>query len=293
MTIFRRQPAADRFPPAVPLPRPAVGLNVHDLTPWAVAQCRALRVTHVRWTLYWSLWEDDLYYAAEVREQVAHALASGLDLLIVTDGAPRRYGDHWTARDDLLAAHRAWLHERAREWPTVTWQPWNEVDVAQWTNVFSGAPTSTMAGILYGEYLNSLDPAAIVTAAPGGRIEGGFLDGLCSALTRTVSAVAVHCYGLPPDEDLRQRATYVSRRYQAAPVWCTEFGVSHGEMVGAWFLSAREFDAKQVDVYAAMLASPYAARVYGYALDDPAGRGFHLIAEDGTWRPAAALIAGR
>jgi hypothetical protein len=282
--LFRRMPDPIVPPRAVPVhsvpthspaqtsaasTRP-IGLNVHDLTPARIADCRRLGVRQVRTTVYADRWYSgdpayrDAYRAGVWRVLDALAPDAGLDVLpVIHAGDPARWPE--------VAREVAWLHG------VHAVQIGNEND--------QGA--AAMAGDTYADVFRACRQTvprgvALVAAAAGGDDPAFFVRALRGVWPVPYDAVAVHAYGLPPAAVLDERVRAV-RAHTAAPIWLTEFGVGTAAM-DAWQVPADQRGARQAAEWQAVAtAAPgLVERAYGFVLHPGDPEGMH--ASDATQR---------
>jgi hypothetical protein len=299
-----------------------IGLVVHVLSDAAVRELAALGVRQVRWTLYWSRWDDAdpvrrAAYRASASAEVARARAAKLDLLVCAHSVPGHLvpagKDEYAAREPILAAYVRWLADRAAAWRGLAWQPWNEMDGDPFTGLFGGrTPTigMRMRGSLYGQHLRAVaaalraadSTARLVAGAPGGGSPDVFLAGMLDAgEPLSVSALAFHAYGPPCDAAIVQRGAAVRAALaraalpvdRALPLWLTEFGISGRDMRRAWLTPAAEWESRQRDEWARAAEAVTrvgAERAYGYCLEDEAVDGYGVV-QGGRRRLVGAWLA--
>jgi hypothetical protein len=277
-----------------------VGIVVHHLDQQSVSQVLDLGVRHVRYTLYWSFWENPLY-RREWEDGLERALQADLDPLIVVHQPP--FGDFHN-RKTVYRAFARFMEARAAQFPEVgAWQLWNEMDIA-FTDVFgAGHPEVSMRqrGQLYAEMLKLAYPAIkrgnpralVVTGGIASAIEGGFLEGLYDEHA-PYDVLAIHTYGFPLVQPFDARGSAAWRVMEAhgdnRPLWNTEFGLEPAVIPDSWRLSRGQIDSVQLDAWRTSIEENERwrtyDRIYGYVLADGKDLSFNLIRLDGTPRPA-------
>ena len=277
-----------------------VGIVVHHLDRQSVDQVLDLGLRHVRYTLYWSLWDNPLY-RQEWEAGLQRAVQAGLDPLIVVHQPP--FGDY-RSRETVYRAFARFMQARAAQFPEVrAWQLWNEMDIA-FTDVFgAGRPEISMheRGRLYAEMLQLAYPAIkrgnpsalVVTGGIASSIDGGFLDGLYDAHA-PYDVLAIHTYGFPLVKPFDARGSAAWRVMEAhgdnRPLWNTEFGLEPAVIPDSWRLSRGQIDSVQLDAWRSSIEGNERwrtyDRIYGYVLADGQDMGFNLIRLDGSPRPA-------
>jgi hypothetical protein len=264
-----------------------IGLTTHDIRPAAIAAMRDLGVTQLRMTLYWNVWETDAGYRAWFPALLQEAHAGGMRVLVVVHGSDVR-GE--ADRDASLRRFATFLADRVAEMPFVeAWQPWNEIDGEHLTRLFA-SPSMRERGQLYGRHL-----ADITARAPQARLVAvglhptnapEFWEGMLQH--HRPHALAVHVYGPPLDERVREAAAPLTRAARGVPIWATEFGLE----------AALSSERQQRIAWESMERASRGvfARLYGYALtSDEAGaygrRETHgILRPDGSRRPAATWL---
>ncbi|MEA2724826.1 MAG: hypothetical protein QOH59_2597 [Gemmatimonadales bacterium] len=277
-----------------------VGLGVHRLDQQSVAQIKDLRVRHIRYTLYWSHWNDPAYRLQWERD-LQRALQAGLDPLVVVHEPP--FGD-FQHRDLVYQAFARFMEERAAQFPAVrAWQLWNEMDDA-FTDVFgAGHPEISFRqrGQLYAQMLRLAYPAIkrgnpnalVVTGGIASPIEGGFLQGLYDS-NAPYDVLAIHTYGYPLalafDERGRSARRVMTAHRDRRPLWNTEFGLERAVIPVTPGLLPAEVDRAQLEAWKSCIEandrSPVYGRIYGHVLTEGNDLGFGLIRADGSARPA-------
>jgi hypothetical protein len=277
-----------------------LGIVVHHLDQQTVAQVLDLGLRHIRYTLYWSLWDNPLY-RKEWQEGLQRALQAGLDPLIVVHQPP--FGD-FHSRETVYRAFARFMQARAAEFPEVrAWQLWNEMDIA-FTDVFgAGRPEISMRqrGRLYAEMLRLAYPAIkrgnpralVVTGGIASAIDGGFLDGMYEEHA-PYDVLAIHTYGFPLLKPFDSRGSAAWRLMEAhgdnRPLWNTEFGLEPAVIPDSWRLSRGQIDSVQLEAWRTSIEGNERwrtyDRIYGYVLADGKDLGFNLIRLDGSPRPA-------
>jgi hypothetical protein len=277
-----------------------VGIVVHHLDQQSVSQVLDLGVRHVRYTLYWSFWENPLY-RREWEDGLERALQADLDPLIVVHQPP--FGDFHN-RKTVYRAFARFMEARAAQFPEVgAWQLWNEMDIA-FTDVFgAGHPEVSMRqrGQLYAEMLKLAYPsikrgkprALVVTGGIASAIDGGFLEGLYDEHA-PYDVLAIHTYGFPLVQPFDARGSAAWRVMEAhgdnRPLWNTEFGLEPAVIPDSWRLSRGQIDSVQLDAWRTSIEENERwrtyDRIYGYVLADGKDLSFNLIRLDGTPRPA-------
>jgi hypothetical protein len=279
--------------------RPVVGLNVHRLDQRSVEYLTDLGISQIRYTLYWSLW-DDPAYRLEWTRGLNRAMAAGLEPLIVVHQEP---SGSFQTRQQVYRAFAAFVADRAAEFPTITaWQLWNEMDVA-FTDVFgAGHPQISLRqrGRLYAEMLELAYPAIkranprtrVVTGGIASAILDGFLEGLYDGRAR-YDVLAIHTYGFPLAQAFVERGRAVQRIMRShgdhRPLWNTEFGLERAVIPSDWRLVAGQVDSVQLVAWQTSVEWNTRERVYqrsyGYVLSEGKDLGFGLVRADGSLRP--------
>ncbi|MFL5404186.1 MAG: hypothetical protein ACJ8BF_15390 [Gemmatimonadales bacterium] len=284
-------------------PALTVGLGVHRLDQQSVAYVRDLGVRHIRYTLYWSLWNDPAYREQWERD-LDRALQAGLDPLVVVHQPP--FGDY-RQRDLVYPAFARFMEERAAQFPRVlAWQLWNEMDES-FTDVFgAGHPEVPLRqrGRLYAQMLKLAYPAIkrsnpnalVVTGGIASSIDGGFLQGLYDG-NAPYDVLAIHTYGYPLALAFGERGR-AARRIMALhgderPLWNTEFGLESGVIAappGLTGLTTAQVDGAELEAWKSCIEAnqkePVYDRIYGHVLTDGKDLGFSLVRVDGSPRPA-------
>ena len=285
---------------------PLVGVGVHRLDQQSVAYIRDLGVQHIRYTLYWSLWNDPAY-RQEWERDLQRALHAGLVPLIVVHQPP--FGDY-QHRDLVYQAFARFMEERAAQFPAVrAWQLWNEMDEA-FTDVFgAGHPEVSLRqrGQLYAEMLKLAYPAIkrgnpdalVVTGGIASPVDSGFLQGLYDR-NAPYDVLAIHTYGYPLALAFGARGR-AARRILAAhgdrrPLWNTEFGLEGAVIAAPPPLRPAQVDGAQLVAWKSCIEANNSARlydrIYGHVLAEGKDLGFSLIRVDGSTRPAYRWLRG-
>ncbi len=278
----------------------AVGVGVHRLDQQSVVHIRDLGVRHIRYTLYWSHWNDPAYRLQWERD-LQRALHAGLDPLVVVHQPP--FGDY-QQRDLVYQAFAQFMEERAAQFPAVrAWQLWNEMDDA-FTDVFgAGHPEVPFRrrGQLYGQMLKLAYPAIkrgnpdalVVTGGIASPIDGGFLHGLYDS-DAPYDVLAIHTYGYPLALAFGERGR-AARRVMAAhgdhrPLWNTEFGLERAVIPPEPGLLPAQVDRAHLEAWKSCIEAndrrPVYGRIYGHVLMEGNDLGFGLVRVDGSARPA-------
>jgi hypothetical protein len=281
-------------------PAPEVGIGVHQLDHQSVAKVVDVGVRHIRFTLYWSLWENETY-RGEWERGLARALKAGLDPLIVVHQAPS--GD-LQSRKLVYRAFARFMGERAAQFPAVrAWQLWNEMDV-DFTDVF-GAGHSEISlrqrGRFFAEMLALAYPAIkrgnpqalVVTGGIASALDGGFLDGMYAGKAR-YDVLAIHTYGFPLVGTFDARGLTARRIMRAhhdkRPLWNTEFGLASAMIPRDWNLTRAQIDTAHLEAWRTSIEGNERERlydrIYGYVLAEGKDLGFDLVRLDGSPRPA-------
>lgn len=276
-----------------------VGLGVHQLDQPSVTKVVDLGVRHVRFTLYWSLWDNEIYRGNWERG-LARAVNAGLDPLIVVHQPP--FGD-LQSHQRVYRAFARFMEARAAQFPEVpAWQLWNEMDVA-FTDVFGAGHSEismTQRGRLYAEMLATAYPAIkrgnpralVVTGGIASSMDGGFLAGMYEGKAR-YDVLAIHTYGFPLVGPFDARGLAARRIMRAhhdnRPLWNTEFGLEGGVIPSDWRLTPAQIDTAQLIAWRTSIESNDRNRVYdriyGYVLTEGKDLGFDLVRRDGSQRP--------
>lgn len=277
-----------------------IGIVVQQLDRQSVAQVVDLGLRHIRYPLYWSLW-DRPDYRREWERGLQQALRAGLDPLIVVHQAPA--GD-FNTREIVYRSFAQFMEARVAEFPAVrAWQLWNEMDVA-FTDVFgAGRPEISMRqrGRLYAEMLKLAYPAIkrrnpralVVTGGVASAIDGGFLDGMYERQA-PYDVLAIHTYGYPLALAFDSRgstAWKIMRDHgDRRPLWNTEFGLAGAVIPDSWRLQPAQIDSAQLEAWRTCVEGNEREhvydRIYGYVLAEGKDLGFDLIRVDGSPRPA-------
>jgi hypothetical protein len=277
-----------------------IGIGVHQLNRQSVAQVEDLGLRHIRYPLYWSLW-DKPDYRREWERGLQQALEAGLDPLVVVHAAP--VGD-FHSREVVYRSFAQFMAARVAEFPAVqAWQLWNEMDVG-FTDLFgAGRPEISMRqrGRLYAKMLKLAYPAIkrsnlhalVVTGGVASAVDGGFLDGMYEAHA-PYDVLAIHTYGYPLALAFDSRGATARRIMQKhgdrRPLWNTEFGLASALIPDTWRLKPAQIDSAQVEAWRTCVESNEQehlyARIYGYVLTEGKDLGFDLIRADGSPRPA-------
>lgn len=278
-----------------------VGTVVHRLDAGAMALLQRLRVQHVRYTLYWHLWERDARYRVRFQSEVRRAADGGLDLLVVVHQPPSK---SYARRREMHARFADFMSARVSEFPTVSsWQLYNEADVGfagiDLFGAHSGLPLFQQ-GMQYARMLEAVAPAmraaggSVKVIANGcatdgrewarGVIEGGGRDHL--------HAWALNCYGFPVELAVREKVLGFRQAIGADHLWVTEFGMESAVIAPGWPSSTADVDRYHRDAWRESVlwndTSRQAERMYGYVLS---GHGdFDLVRPDGSLRPAAEWL---
>jgi hypothetical protein len=280
--------------------RADVGIVVQHLDQQSVAQVMDLGLRHIRYTLYWYLWENPTY-RREWERGLQRALQAGLDPLIVVHQPAM---DDFPRRAMVYQLFARFMEARAAEFPAVrAWQLWNEMDVA-FTDVF-GAGHSEVSlyqrGRYYAEMLTLAYPAIkranrkaiVVTGGIASAADGGFLDGLYDGKA-PYDVLALHTYGFPLAMTFDARGLAARRIMKehgdSRPLWNTEFGLEQAIIPSDWRLTAAQIDTAQLQAWQTSIEGNSRARVYdriyGYVLTEGKDLGFDLVRLDGSGRPA-------
>jgi hypothetical protein len=277
-----------------------VGVGVHRLDQPSVTHIVDLGIRHVRYTLYWSLWNDPAY-RLEWERDLQRALQAGLDPLIVVHQAP--FGD-FQNRDLVYQAFAQFMEERAAQFPAVrAWQLWNEMDES-FTDVFgAGHPEVPLRrrGQLYAQMLRLAYPAVkrgnpdalVVTGGIASPVDAGFLEGLYD-LNAPYDVLAIHTYGYPLSLAFGERGR-ATRRIMAShgdkrPLWNTEFGLESAVIPAGQPLMPAQVDTVHLEAWKTSIEANFSApmydRIYGHVLAEGKDLGFALVRVDGSTRPA-------
>lgn len=277
-----------------------VGVGVHRLDQQSVAHIVDLGIRHVRYTLYWSLWNDPAY-RLEWERDLQRALQAGLDPLIVVHQPP--FGD-FQHRDLVYDAFAQFMEDRAAQFPAVrAWQLWNEMDEA-FTDVFgAGHPEVALRrrGHYYAQMLKLAYPAIkrgnpdalVVTGGIASPIDAGFLQGLYD-LNAPYDVLAIHTYGYPLTLAFGERGR-AARRIMASygdkrPLWNTEFGLESAVIPAELPLRPAQVDTVHLEAWKTTIeankSAPVYDRIYGHVLAEGKDLGFALVRVDGSTRPA-------
>jgi hypothetical protein len=273
---------------------------VHRLDAASVGHIRDLGLRHIRYTLYWSLWNDQAY-RLQWEHDLARALRAGLDPLVVVHQAP--FGSY-RDRERVYRAFAQFMEHQAAQFPGVrAWQLWNEMDES-FTDVFgAGHPEISLRkrGRLYGQMLKLAYPAIkrgnpaalVVTGGIASAIDGGFIQGLYDVMA-PYDVLAIHTYGYPLSLPFVERGR-AARRILAAhgdqrPLWNTEFGLESAIIARPPPLTPAQVDGAQMLAWKSCIEENNRAavydRIYGHVLAEGNDLGFGLIRADGSLRPA-------
>lgn len=245
------QPVAPPTLPTLPL-----GINVHTLTPAAIAWCVRAGVRQVRTTVYAG------YDLAVYDAGIAAAQAAGLDVLAVVHGGGDPEG--WVRQ--LVAG--------AARWPWLAWQLGNECDAAvsadEYVALFRAVRVEAPGAVLVSAGCGGPDAALYARAldeADRAARTGARYGALCAP-----SAYGLHAYGPPPSGALYDRAAQFNGMPARTLLWCTEFGIAAKDAERAWQLPAAEFPERQRQEWerVAQMATyrPLSVgRAYGYCYD--------------------------
>jgi hypothetical protein len=287
--------------PSRPLARASgVCLDVHSLDRRSVEHVLDLGIRCIRWTLYWSLWQDPLY-RREWEQGLDRAIRAGLDPLVVVHQPP--FGN-FAQREAVYQAFARFMKDRVAEFPRVrAWQLWNEMDVT-FTDVFgAGHPEVSLRqrGLLYAEMLRLTYPAIkkgnpnalVVTGGIASDLDGGFLEGLYEG-NAEFDVLAIHTYGFPLVDAFRQRGLKVRRIMRShgdkRPLWNTEFGLERTSIPRYSELTPAQVDSVHLTAWRTSIEENRRARIYdriyGYVLQEGKDLGFGLIRPDDSPRPA-------
>jgi hypothetical protein len=278
----------------------AVGIGVHQMDAQSVREVRTLGIRHIRYTLYWSLWQDP-QYRRKWEEDLGRGLSAGLVPLVVVHSAP--FGN-FLQRDSVYRAFSRFMAARASQFPQVpAWQLWNEMDVA-FTDVFGAGHHDVSLrerGRLYGEMLRLAYPAIkhanpraqVVVGGIASDIEAGFLDGLYDSGAE-YDVLAIHTYGFPLLLQFQHRGQETRRimaeHHDRRPLWNTEFGLERAVIPDHQRLTDAQTDSEQLRAWQSVVEANSRERLYdrmyGYVLAEGQDLGFGLIRQDGSVRPA-------
>jgi hypothetical protein len=276
-----------------------VGVGLHRLDQQSVSQVRDLGIRHIRYTLYWSLWQNPSY-RREWEQDLGRAMKAGLEPLIVVHQAP--FGS-FQQRELVYAAFARFMEDRAAQFPGVrAWQLWNEMDVG-FTDVFGaghGEISMRQRGRLYADMLRLSYPAIkrgnpaaqVVVGGLASDIEGGFLEGLYDNRAQ-YDVLAIHTYGFPLVLPFKARGRAARRimksHHDDRPLWNTEFGLERAVIPGYRSLTTAQTDSIQLAAWQTVLETNGRDRVYdrtyGYVLAEGVDLGFGLVRLDGSPRP--------
>jgi hypothetical protein len=291
-------------------PRPSLGINNVPPNAESFALLKSLGIRQVRATLYWANYVGDerlfnhkfdafdpvngktfaQWWAVDTQD----LLDAGLDVLMVvhTPPAGMSFAQGIKALPPFMAA-------RAKQFPTVRWQIFNEVDgddswSGGWMHARDKRYTQRRRGELYGELLGPVydaikkaNPATTVVTAGIALEPTAFYAGLASTAPHKFDAVAVHVYGAPLVGGFRTKSIAMREVLGSTPLWCTETGFNTAD------------DAEQARQLGAILEENDAHRrydrLYLYALTSEFAKGDYngIIRPGGKRRSAAALIARR
>lgn len=286
--------------PVLGHPREWVGIGTHELNEPDMGLIRGLGIKHVRYTLYWQLWVENPHYAITWEHQVRALMAMGVEPLIVVHGDNQNDWGGWNNRGQVLANFLHFMVARVRQFPGLTWQPWNESE-AGFTDLFGSLGkhgTMRDRGKWYGEHLDGLyramktaDPTCtVVTQGVASHAEQDeWIEGLLST-GAPFDALCLHRYGYPSAPGALQAGEDALRALKESgrnvPVWLTEFGFAREE---ASWLDGPGADAAQVKQWQEVLTGNAQRRVYarcyGYQLWTRDGYGHGIVREDRSPRP--------
>jgi hypothetical protein len=278
---------------------PEVGIGLHLLDPVSIARVQDLGVRRIRYTLYWSLWQN-VEYRREWERDIHRALQAGLDPLVVVHQAP--FGG-FQQRREVYREFAGFMAERAREFPGIrAWQLWNEMDVT-FTDVFgAGRPEVSLRqrGHLYAEMLRLAYPAikranpkaVVVVGGIASAVESGFLQGLYDEHAM-YDVLAIHTYGFPLVLPFQERGLATRRLMRShrdtRPLWNTEFGLERAVIPDHQQLTPAQTDSVQLAAWSSVVQANarnrYYDRIYGYVLAEGTDLGFGLVRLDGSARP--------
>lgn len=269
---------------------PVIGVVTHLLDEASFRALREIGATHIRFPLYWHLWETTETYKISWAEQVRRARDEGMRVLAVVHSDaqhPTRGWGGWNRRDQVLSRFNRFMVARVRQFPGMEWQLWNEAEV-EFTDLFGalgGHGSIRQRGRWYGEWIRhayprikSADPGCTIVASGTANHPGheAFIRGYMEVAPDSIDVVAAHAYW----PDLEERISAVRRVAGNKPLWITEFGAADPD------------DASQRRKWRAMIDAAESlgvARMYGYALWAEE-RGMGLYRPDWSPRPAAELL---
>jgi hypothetical protein len=292
-------------------PRPTLGINNVPTDAESLAQLKALGISQVRYTLYWNNFLDTRSFTAsevpvaegtpgskkigEWWAQTTRAyLAAGLDVLMVVHSPP---GNMTLA--DAVKAMPPFLAARAKQFPGLTWQILNEMDLEDaWSNGWFRAKDKTLSqrrrGEMYGDLIGPVfdavkkaDPTAkVVTAGIAGE-PTAFYAGLATRAPRKFDAMCVHVYGSPLALPFREKSIAMRDVLGRTPLCCTEAGFNTSD------------DAEQTRQLSAIISDNDANRRYdrlylhAFTSDFAHGDHYGIVRPGGKRRSAAAMLARR
>jgi hypothetical protein len=292
------------FPAAYSNAHATVGIGLHQIDAQTVREVRELGIRHIRYTLYWSLWQDP-QYRRRWEEDLRRALTAGFEPLVVVHSAPFGNFEH---RERVYLAFSRFMAARARQFPQVhAWQLWNEMDVG-FTDLFGARHDDIPLrerGRLYGAMLRLAYPAikeanplaVVVVGGIASEVEGGFIYGLYDSRAE-YDVLAIHTYGFPLLLPFRLRGQTARRlmalHHDSRPLWDTEFGLERAVIPGHQHLTTTQTDSIQLIAWRSVLEANAHERlydrVYGYVLAEGQDLGFGLVRSDGSPRPAYSWL---
>jgi hypothetical protein len=296
--VVRSGPAAD--PAGYSSTHAAVGIAVHRIDAQSVREVRELGIRHIRYTLYWSLWQSS-DYRRKWEEDLRRGLSAGFEPLVVVHSPP--FGN-FQQRERVYLAFSRFMAARAAQFPQVhAWQLWNEMDVA-FTDVFGAGHDDVSLrerGRLYGEMLRLAYPAIkhgnphalVVVGGIASDVEAGFLDGLYDSRAE-YDVLAIHTYGFPLLLQFQRRGEetrrIMARHHDRRPVWNTEFGQERAVIPDHQQLTDAQTESEQLRAWRSVVEANDRQhlydRMYGYVLAEGQDLGFGLVRQDGSVRPA-------
>lgn len=285
--------------------RPVVGVGVHQLDVPSLRRLDDLGVQHVRYTVYWGLWDrNEPGYRQRVDRELGAAARAGLNLLVVVHQQPDRYS--FRNRRDAYAAYARFVGMLAARYPAVdAWQLWNEMDAPAFTDLFGSRDgvAPRQQGRMFGEMLKLAYPAIkkvnprakVVTGGITGHPRDGWVRGLLDS-GAPWDVLALHSYGFPlwPGMLERGRAARAILGSDSRPIWTTEFGMEVGVVPPGWSRARREVDNWHLENWRDPVVGNEKhrvfARVYGHVLTQDGDLSYDLIRRDGSLRPAARWL---